>query len=66
MIKTSFTKIIDELVQEAQYDPELAVAIKWLDEQAQKKGVSFYAIVFELLYTNDANSRAKQWMYDRK
>ena len=60
-----FTKMVDELVEFSEYDPELADGIKWLDEQAQKKGVSFYDMVFEVLYKHDVNSKAKQWLNSR-
>ncbi|MDP2667811.1 MAG: hypothetical protein Q8O65_03765 [Nitrosopumilaceae archaeon] len=60
-----FTKMVDDLVDFAQYDPELADGIKWLDEQAQRKGISFYDMVFEVLYKHDVNSRAKQWLHSR-
>ena len=36
---TFFTKMIDELVEFSEYDPELSDGIKWLDEQAQKKRI---------------------------
>ncbi len=60
-----FTKMVDDLVDFAQYDPELADGIKWLDEQARSKGISFYDMVFEVLYKHDVNSRAKQWLHSR-
>ena len=60
-----FTKMVDELVEFSQYDPELADGIKWLDDQAQKKGISFYDMVFEVLYKHDVNSKAKQWLNSR-
>ncbi len=41
-----FTKMVDELVEFSVYDPERADGIKWLDEQARKKGISFYDMVF--------------------
>ena len=31
-----FSKMVDELVEFSEYDPELADGIKWLDDQAQK------------------------------
>ena len=39
MIKSHsfFRKMVDELVDFSEYDPELADGIKWLDSQAQKK-----------------------------
>ncbi len=60
-----FTKMVDELVQCSEYDPELADGIKWLDEQAQKKGITFYDMVFEVLYKHDVNSKARKWMNSR-
>ena len=58
-------KMVDELVDFSEFDPELADGIKWLDAQAQKKGITFYDMVFEVLYTNDINSKAKDWLRTR-
>jgi hypothetical protein len=60
-----FSKMVDELVEFSEYDPELADGIKWLDEQAQKKGITFYDMVFEVLYKHDVNSKAKDWLSTR-
>ncbi len=60
-----FSKMVDELVEFSEYDPELADGIKWLDVQAQKKGISFYDMVFEVLYKHDVNSKAKDWLSTR-
>ena len=57
-----FTKMVDELVEFSVYDPELADGIKWLDGQAQQKGISFYDMVYEVLYKHDTNNRAKEWL----
>ena len=43
-----FSKMVDELVEFSEHDPELADGIKWLDGQAQKKGITFYDMVFEV------------------
>ena len=59
---TFFTKMIDELVEFSEHDPELSDGIKWLDAQAQKKGLTFYDMVFEVLYKHDINSKAKEWI----
>jgi len=59
---TFFTKMIDELVEFSEYDPELSDGIKWLDEQAQKKGLTFYDMVYQVLYRHDVNSKAKDWL----
>ena len=58
-------KMVDELVDFSEFDRELADGIKWLDAQAQKKGITFYDMVFEVLYTNDINSKAKNWLRTR-
>lgn len=60
-----FTKMVDELVEFSEFDPELKDGIRWLDEQAQKKGISFYDMVFEVLYKHDVNSKAKDWLNGR-
>jgi hypothetical protein len=60
-----FSKMVDELVEFSEYDPELADGIKWLDDQAQKKGITFYDMVFEVLYKHDVNSKAKDWLSTR-
>ncbi len=57
-----FNKMVDELVEFSEYDPELSDGIKWLDTQAQKKGLTFYDMVFEVLYKHDINSKAKEWI----
>ncbi len=60
-----FSKMVDELVEFSEYDPELSDGIKWLDEQAQHKGITFYDMVFEVLYKHDVNSKAKDWLSTR-
>lgn len=60
-----FSKMVDELVEFSEYDPELADGIKWLDVQAQKKGITFYDMVFEVLYKHDVHSKAKDWLSTR-
>ena len=62
---TFFTKMVDELVEFSEYDPELSDGLKWLDGQAQKKGVSFYDMVYQVLYKHDINSKAKEWFNSR-
>lgn len=60
-----FSQMVDELVEFSEYDPELADGIKWLDDQAQKKGITFYDMVFEVLYKHDVNSKARDWLSTR-
>jgi len=60
-----FIKMVDELVEFSQYDPDLADGIKWLDSEAQRKGISFYDEVFEVLYKHDTEAKAKDWLNSR-
>jgi len=60
-----FTKMVDELIEFSEYDPELSDGIKRLDEQAQKKGLTFYDMVFHVLYKHDINTKAKEWLHTR-
>ena len=60
-----FEKMIDELVEFSEYDKELADGIKWLDDEARKKGISFYQQIFEILYKHDINAKAKNWLDER-
>lgn len=60
-----FMKMVDDLVEFSQYDPDLADGIKWLDEESRRQGVSFYDMVFEVLYKHDINSKAKEWLNSR-
>ena len=60
-----FRKMIDELIYFSEFDPELADGIKWVDEQAQKKGISFYDMVFKILYKHDIESKASEWLQSK-
>jgi len=60
--RTPFERMVDELVDFSQYDPELADGIKWLDGEAQRKGVSFYVMVYDVMYKHDVNVKAKEWL----
>ena len=63
--KTFFTKMVDELVEFGEHDPELKDGMQWLDGEAQKKGLSFYDMVYQVLYKHDVDSKAKEWLNSR-
>ena len=63
--QTFFTKMVDELIEFSEHDPQLADGLRWLDKQAQKNGTSFYDEVYQLLYKHDANAKAKKWLEDK-
>jgi len=60
-----FTNLVDDLVKNADIDQELKEAIEFLDQEAQRKGMSFYDVVFERLYKYDAKIKAKDWLNSR-
>ena len=60
-----FIRMVDDLVEFSEFDTELKDGIQWLDQQAQKKGISFYDAVFEVLYKGKTNYDAKKWLHER-
>ena len=60
-----FSNMVDELVGFSERDPELADGIKWLDKQAQKKGITFYDMVFEVIYNHNVTAKAHDWLSTR-
>lgn len=46
-------------------DEEIDSAIKWIDEQAQEKGISFYEMVDKLEDDHDVESRARKWLAEK-
>jgi len=60
-----FTSMVDELVEFSEYDPELAEGLKWIDGEAQKRGITFYEMVFDFLHRYDVDTRAKNWLANR-
>ncbi len=65
MLKSHFSQMVDELVEFADHDPELADGIRWLDDKAQKKGVTIYDMIFEVMYKHDMDSKAHDWLNAR-
>lgn len=57
-----FTRMVDELVEFSEHDPELAEGLRWIDSQAQKYGINFYEMVFRVLYKYDVDNKAKNWL----
>jgi len=57
-----FTNTIDEIVEFAANDPELADGLKWLNDLAFKKGISFYDICHDVLENYDNKQKAKAWL----
>ena len=60
--QTFFIKMVDDLVDFADHDPELKDGLAYVDKQAQEKGVSFYDMVYQILYKHDLAAKAKEWV----
>ena len=60
-----FEDVVDGLVESSSDDPELASALRWLDSEARRRGITFYDMVFEALYRRDTCVRAGRWMNAR-
>ena len=64
--QTFFTKMVDELVKDAEHDPELKEGMQWVDGEAFRKGKSFYDMVYEILYRHDVRDKAKDWLHKKE
>jgi len=60
-----FKKMVDKIVELSEDDYELKDGIRWVDEQAQKKGTTFYDMFFEVIHKHDVNYKAKDWLNSR-
>ena len=57
--------MIDEIILGAEKDTKVKDGLKWIDEQALKKGISFNDMIFEVLYRHDVRAKAKEWLEKR-
>ena len=64
--KSDFTNMVDELVEFSEYDPELAEGLKWIDGEAQKRGLDFYEMVFIVLHRYDVDQKADEFVRNLK
>lgn len=61
-LNTLFTIMVDELVEFSEHDPDLAAGLKWIDTEAQRRGMGFYEMVLHVLTRYDADERAREWV----
>lgn len=48
--QTLFTKMIDEIIEFGEDDPKLKEGLQWADKQAWKKGITFYDMMYTIMY----------------
>ena len=53
--------MVDKLVLNTVPGSEFAAGIKWMDEQAKEKGISFYEEAYIVFTKHMANKLAQQW-----
>ena len=58
--QTLFTKMIDEIIELGEDDPELKEMVQWVDKQAWKKGITFYDMMYTIMYRQDERNNAKE------
>jgi len=58
--QTLFTKMIDEIIELGEDDPELKEMVQWVDKQAWKKGITFYDMMYTVMYRQDERNNAKE------
>lgn len=57
-----FTNMADELVEFAEYDSELAEGLRFIDREAQKRGITFYEMLYKVIDDYGTDSKAKEWV----
>ncbi len=61
----NFKKMVDWLIENCDGDIELKAGLNWIDKQAQKKDVTFYDMMLEVIYKHEVNLKAKKWLNDK-
>lgn len=54
--RTQFMSMVDGLVEFSRDDPDLLREMQRLDLQARQRHISFYDVVFEVLYRHDQSA----------
>ena len=62
---TLFAVMVDELVDYSKNDPELESGLKWLDELARERNITFYDMVFEVLYKGEDINKSTKYLLSR-
>jgi hypothetical protein len=65
-IDSLFTKAVDELILGSRNETKLAQIIRWVDMQSQKKGVSFYEMVYIISGNQINKKRAGEWLKNKR
>ena len=61
-ISDQFTRIVDDLILASENDIGFKEVIQWVDTQSQKKGISFYEMVYTITDKQLTKKRAQQFL----
>jgi len=56
-----FRNKVDCIVLGAQNDPVLKEGLKYIDEQAQHRGITFYEMMFFVVYMDVQKTSVREW-----
>lgn len=65
-ISDQFTRIVDDLILASENDIGFKEVIKWVDMQSQKKGISFYEMVYTITDKQLTKKRAQQFLSENR
>lgn len=64
-ISDQFTRIVDDLILASENDTGFKEVIQWVDMQSQKKGISFYEMVYTITDKQLTKKRAQQFLSEK-
>jgi len=64
-ISDQFTRIVDDLILASENDIGFKEVIQWVDTQSQKKGISFYEMVYTITDKQLTKKRAQQFLSEK-
>jgi hypothetical protein len=64
-ISDQFTRIVDDLILASKNNIGFKEVIQWVDMQSQKKGISFYEMVYTITDKQLTKKRAQQFLSEK-
>ncbi len=64
-ISNQFTRIVDDLILASQNDTGFKEVVHWVDMQSQKKGISFYEMVYTITDKQLTKKRAQEFLSEK-
>jgi hypothetical protein len=64
-VSNQFTSIVDDLILASENDTGFKEVIQWVDMQSQKKGISFYEMVYSITDKQLTKKRAQHFLSEK-